>query len=37
MAFHFILDLMPCMNDKDKEQVCNEISTSGGSLHDDYE
>ena len=28
MAFHFMLDLLSHMNDKDKQQVCNDISIS---------
>ena len=28
MAFHFMLDLLSCMNDKDKQQVCNDINIS---------
>ena len=28
MAFHFMLGLLSHMNDKDKQQVCNEIITS---------
>ena len=33
MAFHFMLDLVSCMNDKDKQQVCNDISTSVWEFH----
>ena len=32
MAFHFMFDLLSCMNDEDKQQVCNDISTSWGSF-----
>ena len=28
MAFHFMLDSLSHMNDKDKQQVCNDISIS---------